>query len=158
MAKQQRRKDKTPPKRKNVSQKIRNGTTLQTRDEFLASGKGKQNIKPDHPSKKDLYRRVAVLDSNRNDELLVVKLDTKGRHELKDYLTGKSKYKAFVEIEDEKGNRIVIDDVRFAKNSQKRYLTKSQVDRIKKDCLTNKETSKSLRKENSKKFRTIKGR
>lgn len=71
---------KTPPKRKNVSQKIPNGRTLQTRDEHF---EGQKNYrKPGYENKGD-YRRVVVIDSNRDDELAVIKLTTsKKEHRL----------------------------------------------------------------------------
>ena len=145
-------------KRKNVSQNIPNGRTLQTRDEYLKSGSGKNEIKLDHPNKRDLYRRVGVIDSNRDNELVVVKLTTKGKHDLLNYMNGKSKYKAFVEIEDSEGKRIKIDNVRFYENSPKRDLTKEEVTQIKKDCFKNKTTSNQLRNQNKKLVRQVKNR
>ena len=144
--------------KKNVSKTIPNGRTLQTRDEYLESGKGKNNIKPEHPNPKDLYRRVGVIDSNRNDELAVIKLSTKGRHKIEEYLDGKSKFKAFIEISDNNGSRIKIDNLRFIENSTSRDLTSKQVNKIKKICLSDRETSKTLLKENRSKVRILKNR
>ena len=149
---------KQPPKRKNVSQKIPNGRTLQTRDEYLESGKGKTNIKPDHPNSKDLYRRVGVIDSNRKDELVIIKLTTHGKHKLDNYLSGKSKYKAFLEIKDNEGNPIKIDGIRFQENKPKRDISPKDVIKIKKDCLTSSKTNKQLRKNNRASIRKVKGR
>ena len=59
------KKNKTRNVKENISKKVPIGRTLQTRDEFLASGKGKKNIKPDHPSKRDLYRRVGVVERRK---------------------------------------------------------------------------------------------
>lgn len=151
-------KQKKPPKRKNVSQIIPNGRTLQTRDEFLKGGSGKENIKEDHPDKRDLYRRVGVIDSNRDNEVVVVKLSTKGRHDLKSYLSGKTKYNAFVEIEDNNGQRIKIDNVRFYENPPYRDLSIQEVNQIKKNCYSNKKTSKSLRDKNINLTRQVKNR
>ncbi len=144
--------------KKNISKKVPNGRTLQTRDEFLSGGKGKENIKPNHPDKHDLYRRVGVVDSNSKDELAVVKLGTKGRHSLDNYLNGKSKYNAYIEIEDNKGNRIKIDGVRFVENNTRRDIGHEDVTKIKKDCLLNPKTNNQLKKENRAKLRQIKGR
>lgn len=149
---------KSPPKRKNVSQKIPNGRTLQTRDEFLGSYSGSKNIKPQHPKQSDLYRRVAVIDSNRNDEVVIVKLTTKGQHKLKNYLDGKSTYKAFIEIHDNDGKPIKIDGVKFLENKPKRDISSKDVNQIKKDCLTNAKTNKQLRKNNRASVRSVKGR
>ncbi len=144
--------------KKNTSKKIPVGTTLQTRDEYLASGAGKKNIKPDHPNPRDLYRRVGVVDSNSKDELGIIKLGTKGRHALEDYLSGQSKYNAYIEIYDNKGNRIKIDNVKFVKNSEARNISKKDVNAMKKMALVSKKTSKSLRKSNRKTLRELKGR
>lgn len=144
--------------KKNISKKVPNGRTLQTRDEFLSSGKGKSNIKPDHPNKHDLYRRVGVVDSNNKDELAIVKLGTKGRHTLEDYLDGKSSYNAYIEIEDNKGNRIKIDGVRFVENPKERDLSKKQVANMRENALKNKETSIRLRKDNKEKLHKLKSR
>jgi len=156
--KNKQKKKKKPPKRKNVSQIIPNGRTLQTRDEFLKGGSGKENIKPDHPNKNDLYRRVGVIDSNRDNEVVIVKLSTKGRHDLKSYLDGNTKYNAFVEIEDNNGQRIKIDNVRFYENSPSRDLSKQEVNQIKKNCYSDKKTSKSLRDKNINLTRQLKNR
>lgn len=105
-----------------------------------------------------MYRRVGVVDSNSKDELAVVKLGTKGRHSLDNYLNGKSKYNAYIEIEDNKGNRIKIDGVRFVENNTRRDIGHEDVTKIKKDCLLNPKTNNQLKKENRAKIRQIKGR
>lgn len=145
-------------KQKNISKKIPNGRTLQTRDEYLGSGKNKGNIKPEHPNPKDLYRRVGVIDSNNKDELAIIKLGTKGRHSLENYLTGKSKYNAFIEIEDNKGNRIKIDGIKFVENSNKRDLSQKEIKEMKKKALKDKETSSRLKLDNKQKLHKLKDR
>lgn len=153
------KKNKTRNVKENISKKVPIGRTLQTRDEFLASGKGKKNIKPDHPSKRDLYRRVGVVDSNANDELAVIKLGTKGRHALKKYLNGKSSYNAFIEIEDNKNKPIKIDGIKFVENKPNRDISKQDIDEMLNNALHNNKTSKKLRytnKQNIKKLKTRK--
>ena len=145
-------------KQKNISKKVPVGRTLQTRDEYLGSGKGKKNIKPDHPNPNDLYRRVGVVDSNNQNELAIMKLGTKGRHSLENYLAGKSKYNAYIEITDDKGNRIKIDGVKFVENSRKRDISKKDVAEMKKNALKSKETSARLRKENKQNLHKLKNR
>lgn len=142
-------------KNKNISKTIPNGRTVQTRDEFIAGGK---NTKSNHPNKNDLFRKTVVLDSNRAGDLVLVKLTTKGRHALPNYQKGKSTYNAYVVIQDDKGNSIRIDGVKFKENKSSKDVSKKDVNKIKKDCLTNPKTSKSLKKENKSKFRKVKGR
>ncbi len=137
------------------SKEIPVGRTLQTRDEYLASGKGKKNIKPDHPDKKDLYRRVGVIGSNSNGDAAIVKLSTKGRHKLDDYSNGKTRYNAYIETKDNKGRRIRVDGKKFKENGSERDLSKNAVEQIKENCLRNAETSKSLRDENLKRYNRI---
>ena len=92
--------EKKPPKRKNVSQTIPNGTILQTRDEYLHN-EGKYK-KPGYENKGN-YRKVAIVDSNRENQFAVVKLYSESGKELP---SGKSRYKPFVETLDNEGNRI----------------------------------------------------
>ena len=59
---------------KNISKTIPNGTILQTRDEYLHN---ESNYRKPGYANKGNYRKVAVVDSNCNDELAVVKLYSK---------------------------------------------------------------------------------
>ena len=145
-------------KRKNISKKVPIGRTLQTRDEYLASGKDRENIKPSHKNKKELYRRVGVVDSNLADELAVVKLTTKGRHSLEDYLDGRSTYKAFIEIYDNNGKKIKIDNIKFIENKPYRDISKRDVNNIKINALISKNTSNKLKRDNRKTLRELKNR
>ncbi len=142
---------------KNVSKKIENGRTLQTRDEFLEGGKDKI-IHPEHPDPNDLYRKIVVIDSNRNDEIVAVKTGKSNGKPLVDYQLGESKYKPFVVTSDADGRPIVVDGKKFKKNKRNENVSKKDVNTIKKDCLTSPETSKRLRKENRKKIRKLKNR
>ncbi len=63
-------------KKKNISQKIKNGTIVQTRDEYF---KGQSNYRKPNYSKKGNYRKAVVVDSNSNDELALVKIISSGR-------------------------------------------------------------------------------
>ena len=138
--------------RKNVSQKIPNGRTLQTRDEFLASGKGYK--KPGYENK-GYYRKVVVVDSNRDNELAVVKLTTKGKHKLRNYKQGKSSYKAFIETKDDKNNPIVLGK-KFRENSKKYDVSFSDVTEIKKSSLV--KSSRKTKEVNKTRLRKLKSR
>lgn len=135
--------------RKNVSQKIPNGRTLQTRDEFLASGKGYK--KPGYENK-GYYREIIVVDSNRFDELAIVKGSTHGKS-----IKGlkKTKFKPFVETLDNEGFPIK-RGVKFIENKPKKDLSTYQVNHIKKEAFKN--SSKNLRKSNIRKVRKLKRR
>ena len=64
---------------KNKSNKIKEGTVLRTRDEFILGG---IDTKTNHPNKRDLYRAAVVTETNKNDELGIVKLTTKDGRKL----------------------------------------------------------------------------
>lgn len=151
-------KQKKPPKRKNVSQKILNGRTVQTRDEFLSNGNLAKDIKPDHPKENDLYRRAVVIDSNKNNELVLTVLKSHGKHNLKNYKNGDSCYNAYVEVKDNNGRRIKIDGKRFKINSHKLDVPIEYVIEIKQNCFSNNETSRRLKLQNRNKVRVLKKR
>ena len=145
-------KQKKIPKRKNVSQKVPNGRTLQTRDEFLESGK---NYKKPGYNQKGLYRKVVVVDSNRNNELAVIKLTTKGKHKLPNYQKGKSSFKPIIETKDNKNKPIVIGP-KFKENNTKQDLNKKDISKIKKISL--RKSSTQTKQTNKSKLRRLKNR
>ena len=123
---------KLPRKNKNVSQNIPNGRVLQTRDEFFE--KQGSYKKPDYENKGN-YRGAVVVDSNRKNELAVVKLTTSKKGTvLKEYKKGKSKYRPFIETKDDEGNAIKIGRKFISKKPQD-DLSLHDVNRIKKDAI-----------------------
>ena len=133
--------------RKNVSQKIPNGRTLQTRDEFF---EGQEKYRKPGYENKGLYRKVVVVDSNRADELAVVKLTTsKQGTALPDYQQGKSKYRPFVATKDDENKPIKVRK-KFLPNKQQEDVSQKDVNQIKKDSIK--------RKDNRNKLRELKGR
>ena len=142
------KREKAPKKRKNVSQKIRNGTTLQTRDEYLESGKSYK--KPGY-EKKGLYRKIVVVDSNREDELAIVKLTTKGKHKISN---SKSTYKPIIETTDNKSKPIKVG-AKFKVNKHTK-IDNAEVNKIKKNCLV--KSSKKTRATNQSKIKKLKKR
>ena len=138
--------------------KVHVGSTLQTRDEHLLSGRGKKDIKPDHPSPTDLYRTAGVVAMNADGELAVIKLSTKGEYSLKTYRNGKSRFRPHVEIKDSKGNRIKINGITFVLNSTQRDLSKKEVEKILFDCLYNPKTKNEHRNKNKQNLNNIRKR
>jgi len=131
-------------KNRNVSKNIPNGTILHTRDDYIY---GSQNYRKPGYANKGNYRKVSVVDSNKNDDLAVVKLTTKGKT-----IPGeKSTYKPFVETLDDNGNPIRIGPKFISRGAK---LSKSAVSIIKKDSFNNSNT----RKVNRRKVRDMKGR
>lgn len=149
------KKETTPKakKNKNVSKIIPNGRILQTRDEYFEHESGYR--KPEKEEKGN-YRKAVVVDSNRNDELAVVKLITsKNATPLPNYKNGESRYRPFIETKDNKGDPIKIGG-KFIPKSADDDMSKSDVNKIKKHAL--KESSPKLSKENRKKLRALKNR
>ena len=131
-------------KNRNVSQTISNGTILHTRDEYLFGAKDYR--KPGY-EKKGNYRKVGVVDSNKNDDLAVIKLTTKGKS-----LPGeKSTYKPFVETLDDDGKPIRIGSKFISRGAK---LSKEAVSIMKKDSFKDSNT----RRTNRRKMRDMKGR
>lgn len=141
------------PKRKNVSQTIPNGRILQTRDEFFY---GEQDYRKPEKEEAGNYRGSVVVDSNRNDELAVVKLITsKNATVLSNYKAGQSKYRPFIETKDDNGDPIKIGG-KFIPKSSAHDMAKSDVDKIKRHALI--ESEPRLNKSNRKKLRDLKNR
>lgn len=99
----------------NISKRYPNGRTFQTQDRFLPiDKKGKSDNKKEDP-------RVIVIDSNRNDELAVVRFTSQKNKnssslpEKRDKTKNeeKSYFKHFIEIEDDEGNPIKADGYKF---------------------------------------------
>lgn len=134
---------KTPPKRKNVSQTIPNGRTLQTRDEHF---EGQKNYrKPNYENKGD-YRRVVVVDSNRDDELAVIKLTaSKKGKPLKSYQRGKSHYRPYVETKDEEGNPIKAGK-KFKINKSSQDVPAVEISEMKKEAFKTAQQASKNRK------------
>ena len=129
---------------KNVSKKIPNGTIIHTRDEYFFGSKNYR--KPGYKNKGN-YRKVSVVDSNRNDDLAVVKLTTRGKS-----LPGeKSTYKPFVETLDDDGKPIRIGSKFISRGAR---ISAQAVSVIKKDSFKDSKT----RKVNRRKVRNMKGR
>ena len=126
---------------------------MQTRDEFLESGKGKTNIKPDHPNKKDFYRRIGIIGANNRGDLMVIKLTTKGKHKL---TSSDSTFKPIIETKDNEGKFIRVNNRKFIINPQKKSLSKTDVAKICQDCFVN--AAPVTRYSNIAKARELKGR
>ncbi len=102
------------------------GRTLTTKDNYL--GKQKTGSKKTRP--------VVVVDNNLRNELAVVPLSSKkssNRTELKGYENPKTKqktyYKHFLEIEDDEGNPITINE-KFRENHKNMDVPRRKVEEI----------------------------
>lgn len=89
---------------KNISKKIKPGRRIQTRDDYLESGK-KYTKKGYENGAGGNYRPGVTIAGNKNDELAFVKLTTPKKTSIKlDDIN--SEFRAYVEIRDNEGNPI----------------------------------------------------
>lgn len=125
------RTDKQPPKRKNVSQKILNGTMIHTRDEYLGSAHGFNKN-----GATEYYRQAIVVDSNRKNDLALIKLTTSDKGESVPGLK-KSKYKPYIETKDNEGRPIRISK-KFIKGRKKQKISAAIANDMKKTAVIDK--------------------
>lgn len=110
-------------KGRTASGKVPQGRTLTTHDKYLDK-KAKQ------PEKE---RPVVVIEASENNNLAVVQLSTrtgKDRTRLKNYQQGQSYFKHYVEIEDDEGNPIRVNE-KFRENHPNMDVSSADVEFIK---------------------------
>ena len=108
------------------------GRTLTTKDNYL--GKQKTGSKKTRP--------VVVVDNNSRNELAVVPLSSKkgaNRTKLKNYLQGRSYYKHYLEIEDNEGKPIKVNN-KFRENHKNMDLSREDVLDIRQNIFTKAKT------------------
>lgn len=114
------------------------GRTLTTKDNYL--GKQKTSSKKTRP--------VVVVDNNSRNELAVVPLSSQkglNRTRLKNYQQGKSYYKHYLEIEDNEGKPIKVNN-KFRENHKNMDLSRKDVLNIRQNLLTKVRTKQRNRK------------
>lgn len=153
MRSRKRTKENKPPLRKNVSQSIRNGTAIQTRDEFLEDGNG--YTKPSHKNDNVLYRELLTIETNRRGEVVVVKVQSGGKEEVINKSGQKEKYNLYFKSKDSDGNPITLGK-NFKRANPKYDISKKDANEIKKKAI--KSSSSKVRKDNRNKLRELKGR
>ena len=141
-------KDKTPKKRKNVSQTIRNGTLIITNDKYLYGTDGKS----------DKTRMSVVLDSNRQNELGLSKWtkSTKNGRKIKNS-KGFLRHGNEIFTRDNDGKPIIVDGQKFIKGSKNRKISEGKANEIKRRNLKeskynkrNRSNLRNLKKRNKK--------
>ena len=128
---------------KNISKKIRNGTNVITRDEYFEDNNG--YVKETHLSPFDLYRETIVVDSNRNNELAVIKLQSGGKFIVKNNKKQIEKYGPYIKIKDNNGNPIILND-KFVRGPIKYDVSTQDANKMKQNALSNKYNRKKNRK------------
>ena len=106
---------------KNISKNLKLGTVLQTRDEFFLNGVPK----PKYNNSKKYYRGAVVVETNKKDEVGVVKFVTNGTKDVK-INNQVHTYRPFLEVYDDKNNFIKLGR-KFKLNSNNKKVSK-QID------------------------------
>lgn len=142
----------TPIKKVNQSRtasgRVPQGRTLTTRDKYL-------NKKAKQPEKE---RPVVVIETNARNDLAVVQLSSragKDRTRLKNYQQGQSRFKHYVEIMDDEGNPIRVNQ-KFKENHPNMDVSREDVKKIKDKVLSKSKPAPENRKKMDK-FRGKKG-
>lgn len=134
MPKNQRKK----PIGRTVGGKVPQGRTLTTKDKYL-DRKAKTSEKE---------RPVVVIETNANNELAVVQLSSrkgKDRTRLKNYQQGQSYFKHYVEVVDDEGKPIRVNQ-KFKENHPNMDVSREDVKKIKDKVLSKSKPASENRK------------
>ena len=140
--------------KKNVSHRISDGRTIQTRDDYLEGG---ENYSKPGYENKGLYRLGIVIGSNSNNELAIVKGTSKGKHSVPSLNKGKTKYKPVVITKDNEGKPLKVGQ-KVKLNKKSKSASKKDTRNIQKRCFNSKKTSKETKEANKRKMRDLKKR
>lgn len=114
------------PRGRTADGRVPQGRTMSTYDKYLSGGDktGSKKVRP-----------VVVIEANNRNELAVVPLSSnktgKNRTHLKNYQQGQSYFKHYVEIKDNEGAPIRINE-KFRENNNTMDVSALDVDRIRK--------------------------
>ena len=121
---------------KNISKTIPNGTFVLTNDKFFYGTDGNS----------EKSRMATVIDSNKKNELAIVKYTTSKKHGRKFANSqGFKRHADTVYIKDDTGKPIKLDDVKF-KSNPKRNITSKQANEIKRRSVKESRYKKKNRK------------
>lgn len=131
-------------KKKNISKTVPNGAFIITNDKFFYGTDGKSNK----------TRMATVIDSNKKDELAIVKFTTSKKHgRTFKNKQGIKRHADTVYIKDDSGKPIKLDSKKFQSNS-KRNITPKQANEIKRRNIK----ESKFKKRNQVALRELKGR
>ena len=123
-------------KKKNKSNIYKDGIRVQTRDNHLY---GSTYYDARHPNPKDLYRKTYIVDSNKNDELVIVK-ETTHRGTTDPVIDSSHIY-----YKDNLGNPIKVDNIKF-KVKKKIRLSNKNLCKLKMDVFISNRNSRRNRR------------
>lgn len=139
-------------KNKNVSKTIRNGTLIMTRDEFFEDNNGYE--KPKYKGTEIKYRDSIVVDSNREDELALIKIQSGGTEFVINKAGQKELYSLHIKIKDDEGNPIKLGD-KFERGNSRFDVSEANA-KVMRDKATNAKNRKA-RRQNRRALAELKG-
>lgn len=138
---------------KNISRKIPNGTVILTRDEFFEDNNN--YIKDKYKQNRKYYREATVIDSNRRNELAIIKHQSSGLFSVKNNVGQLRKYNTYIKIKDNNGNPIKLG-IKFIRGPKKYDVKEKYANDMKKRSLLSK--NKKIANQNIKVLRELKER
>ena len=138
---------------KNVSKHIKNGTMVMTRDEFFLDNNNYR--KPQYINNNVLYRDAFVIETNKNDELILVKVQSGGKLTVINKIGQKEKYNAHLKRLDNEGKPIKLGD-KFKRGNPKYDISEKEANIIKINPINH--PNKNSRYKNKIELRKLKGR
>ena len=137
---------------KNVSKTIKNGAVIQTRDHYLYGSGG--YVKPKYADVPDImYRQGVVVDSNINDDLAIILIQSGGKLKAKNKKGQTEKFGSHIKIRDDENQPIRINN-KFKRGKPQNDFSAKRAKRMKNKALKTK--SKRLNKSNLKKILELK--
>ena len=130
----------------NVSNNILPGSIVRTRDEYFWNGVPKIN----HLNDNSYYREAIIMETNKDDDIGLVTVTSKGRHNIPNFRNGKEKFSAYLSISDNEGKFINIGN-KFKLMDYS--INQSDYDYIRDYLYSNKKTSLKKKDENLKKIK-----
>ncbi len=138
----------------NVSSKVKIGTVIMTRDEYFLDNNN--YVKPKYANKPNiLYREAIAVDTNKQNELLLVKVQSGGKFTVINKLGQKEKYNPHFKRLDNEGKPITLNE-KFKRGNPKYDIPEKEVDKIKTNALNH--PNKNSRYKNKVELRKLKER
>lgn len=137
---------------KNVSSKVKIGTVIMTRDEYFLDNNN--YVKPEYANKPNiLYREAIAVDTNKQNHLALIKLQSNGKHSVLNKSMQEEKYNPYIKIFDNEGKPITLNE-KFKRGNPKYDVNEKTANKMKQKALKNKNIS--IRKQNIEALKILK--
>lgn len=143
----------TKRKNKNISEQLKPGAVIKTRDEYLEGSDG--YVKDKYKNNNIFYRELILVESNRNNEFAVEKVQSSGTILIENKAKQIEKCNPRIKTKDDKGKPIKLG-AKFKRGNPKYDVSERNANQLKKEAVNYKD--KKIAKQNRKKLRELKGR